>query len=82
MDIAYADGIREMMAVIALPNDGSEAFHRECGFVACGKVERAGKKFGALWDIAFYQRQLKPTTIAGLDDILEKHNDNLKKKRT
>ena len=43
-------------AVIALPNEGSEAFHRRHGFALRGTLTEAGHKFGRYLDVAYYER--------------------------
>jgi len=50
------DGIHQVLAVIALPNDASEALHRACGFSRVGVLPEVGWKFNrwidtALWTI-------------------------------
>lgn len=45
-------------SVIALPNDGSVAFHERFGFVHRGTLTEAGFKFGRYLDVAFYERDL------------------------
>ena len=50
------DGIHQVLAVIALPNDASEALHRACGFSRVGVLPEVGWKFNrwidtALWSI-------------------------------
>ncbi len=45
-------------ALIALPNDGSVAFHRRWGFVHRGTLTEAGYKFGRYLDVAFHERAL------------------------
>ncbi len=45
-------------AVIALPNEGSEAFHRRHGFTLRGTLTEAGHKFGRYLDVAYYERAL------------------------
>ena len=46
-------------SVIALPNDGSVAFHERFGFVHRGTLTQAGYKFGRYLDVAFYERALE-----------------------
>ena len=41
-----ADGVRLVVAVIALPNDGSQGLHRACGFERVGVLHDVGYKFG------------------------------------
>lgn len=49
-----ADGIHTALAVIAQPNDASDALHAACGFERIGLLPEVGHKFGrwvgtALW---------------------------------
>lgn len=51
-----ADGIRTVVAVIAVPNPGSQALHRACGFRHAGTLHDVGHKFGRwinteLWEL-------------------------------
>ena len=45
-------------SVIALPNDGSVAFHERFGFSHRGTLTESGYKFGRYLDVAFYERPL------------------------
>jgi L-amino acid N-acyltransferase YncA len=49
-----ADGVHQVLAVIALPNDASEALHRACGFERVGVLPEVGWKFGRWIDTAFW----------------------------
>jgi phosphinothricin acetyltransferase len=44
------------VAVIALPNDASEALHRAFGFEPVGTLREVGHKFGRYVDTAWWQR--------------------------
>ena len=46
------------VALIALPNDASVAFHERYGFVHRGTLTEVGHKFGRYLDVAFYERAL------------------------
>ena len=48
------------VAVVALPNDASEALHRAMGFQKVGVLREVGHKFGRYVDTAWYQR-MSPT---------------------
>jgi phosphinothricin acetyltransferase len=53
----HAGGMHQVLAVIALPNDASEALHRACGFERVGLLPQVGWKFDrwidtALWGLA------------------------------
>ena len=43
---------------IALPNEGSIALHRRCGFTHVGTFHEVGFKFGRYWDVAWYERDV------------------------
>lgn len=49
-------GVRTEVAVIARPNEASEALHRRLGFRLVGVLTDVGDKFGRLIDTAWYQR--------------------------
>lgn len=51
-----ASGVHTQMAVIALPNDASEALHRRLGFSSVGTLREVGRKFDRWIDTAWYQR--------------------------
>ncbi len=53
-----ADGVHTVVAVVALPNDASEALHRGCGFRHVGTLTEVGHKFGRWVDTAWYERRL------------------------
>ncbi len=49
-----ADGVHQVLAVIALPNDASEALHRACGFARVGLLPEVGWKLGRWIDTALW----------------------------
>jgi L-amino acid N-acyltransferase YncA len=49
-----ADGVHQVLAVIALPNDASEALHRACGFTRVGLLPEVGWKFDRWIDTALW----------------------------
>jgi len=49
-----ADGAHQVLAVIALPNDASEALHRSCGFDRLGVLPEVGWKFDRWIDTAIW----------------------------
>ncbi len=51
-----AAGAHTQVAVVALPNDPSEALHTAMGFVRVGVLREVGHKFGRWVDTAWYQR--------------------------
>ena len=56
--VAHLDaaGVHTQMAVIALPNDASEALHQSLGFERVGVLREVGCKFGRYIDTAWWQR--------------------------
>lgn len=52
---AVAKGFREIIGVIALPNDASEQLHERMGFVLVGRLPKVGHKFGRYIDVSFWQ---------------------------
>jgi len=53
-----AQGYRQAMAGIALPNPASVALHERVGFAPVGVYRAAGWKFGAWHDVGWWQRPL------------------------
>jgi L-amino acid N-acyltransferase YncA len=49
---------REIIGVIALPNESSVRLHSKAGFREAGRLEGVGKKFGNFIDVAFWQRSM------------------------
>ena len=49
-----SDGMHQVLAVIALPNDASEALHRACGFSRVGLLPEVGWKFERWIDTALW----------------------------
>jgi phosphinothricin acetyltransferase len=54
-----ADGVHQVLAVIALPNDASEALHRACGFERVGLLPEVGWKFDRWIDTALWGLTLR-----------------------
>lgn len=48
--------VHTQVAVVALPNDASEALHRAMGFERVGVLREVGYKLGRYVDTAWYQR--------------------------
>ena len=53
-----AQGYRQAMAGIALPNPASVALHERVGFAPVGVYRAAGWKFGTWHDVGWWQRPL------------------------
>lgn len=58
---AAEQGYREVIGVITVPNERSEALHRRLGFERVGVLRRVGRKFGRDADVALWQRRLQGT---------------------
>lgn len=52
------DGVHTVVALVALPNDASEALHRATGFRHVGTMTEVGHKFGRWVDTAWWERRL------------------------
>ncbi|HET8960930.1 GNAT family N-acetyltransferase [Nocardioides sp.] len=50
-----ADGIRTVVAAVALPNPASLALHRACGFEEVGAMREVGRKFDRWIDVLWLQ---------------------------
>ena len=59
--ILTAQGYRQAMAGIALPNPASVQLHESVGFSAAGVYRSAGWKLGSWHDVGWWQRALAPT---------------------
>lgn len=51
-----AAGCHTVLALVARPNDASEALHRSLGFTHVGTMREVGHKLGRWVDTAWYQR--------------------------
>jgi phosphinothricin acetyltransferase len=58
--ILTAQGYRQAMAGIALPNPASVRLHEGAGFTPVGVYRAAGWKLGAWHDVGWWQRALAP----------------------
>lgn len=52
-------GVHTAVALVALPNPGSERLHLGCGFSYVGAMREVGNKFDQWIDVAWYQKMLK-----------------------
>jgi L-amino acid N-acyltransferase YncA len=53
-----AQGCHTLVAVIALPHEGSVALHEALGFQACGRLPQVGFKFGQWLDVGHWTLRL------------------------
>lgn len=51
-------GITTILANISSLNNGSINFHKNNGFIECGRFKKVGKKKGQLFDIVWMQKML------------------------
>lgn len=58
LEAMRADGVRRVVAVVALPNDASRALHLACGFASVGVLHEVGHKFGRWIDTELFERAL------------------------
>ncbi|WP_165355215.1 GNAT family N-acetyltransferase [Nocardioides oleivorans] len=52
------DGVHLVVAAVALPNPGSLALHRACGFEEVGVMREVGRKHDRWIDVVFLQKVL------------------------
>ena len=53
------EDVRTIVAGVSLPNPASMAFHEKLGFQPVGVFHAVGRKFGRLWDVAWFERPLR-----------------------
>ena len=53
-----ADGVRLVVAVVALPNPGSQGLHRACGFERAGVLHEVGRKFDRWIDTELWELRI------------------------
>ncbi|GGO75414.1 GNAT family N-acetyltransferase [Nocardioides deserti] len=58
LDLLRADGIRTVLAVVALPNPASQALHRRSGFEPVGVLREVGRKHDRWIDTELWQCRL------------------------
>ena len=58
LEAMRTDGVRRVVAVVALPNDPSRALHLACGFTSVGVLHEVGHKFGRWIDTELFERAL------------------------
>ena len=59
-----ASGVHTAVALVALPNPGSIALHKACGFEHVGTMREVGYKFDQWIDVEWYQKMLHPPVHA------------------
>jgi phosphinothricin acetyltransferase len=59
---ALADeDVHRAYAGITRPNEASTRLHARFGFEPVGVFREVGRKFGRYWDVAWYEKELRPT---------------------
>jgi L-amino acid N-acyltransferase YncA len=59
LGLMRADGVHLVVAVIALPNPGSQGLHRACGFSRVGVLHDVGFKLGRWIDTELWELRLR-----------------------
>ncbi|MFT3899313.1 MAG: GNAT family N-acetyltransferase [Gordonia sp. (in: high G+C Gram-positive bacteria)] len=72
LDAAADTDVREILALIALPGDGSIALHQRHGFVEAGVLRRVGFKFDRWIDVAILQYSLGRVAPALFNQMVDK----------
>jgi phosphinothricin acetyltransferase len=54
------EDVHRIVAGISQPNPVSVALHQRFGFRQVGMFSRVGRKFDSYWDVAWFERALKP----------------------
>lgn len=60
LDLVREQGVRTAIALVTVPNAGSEALHAAVGFRHAGTLTAVGFKHGAWRDVAYLQLELAP----------------------
>lgn len=61
LDLSRKMGVCHMFSAVTVPNEPSFALHKALGFEQCGWFSRAGRKFGAWRDLAWFELELSDT---------------------
>jgi len=56
-----SEDVQTIVAGVSLPNPRSIALHERFGFRSVGVFHAVGYKFDKYWDVAWFERPLKPT---------------------
>lgn len=76
-----AQGFQSLVAVITIPNDGSERLHKQFGFRRVGELSRVGWKFGRWHDVAYWQLLLRkdadaPASLLSVSEAELQNSEN------
>ena len=58
LDALRREDVHRAYGGIALPNDGSVAFHEKMGFRQMARYDEVGRKFGEYWSVVWYEMGL------------------------
>ncbi len=58
LEVLADEDLHRAFALVAVPNDASEALHRHLGYRLVGTWSEAGRKLGRWWDVRWYERPL------------------------
>lgn len=58
--LAAEPGLHRAVAGVTLPNEASVRLHERFGFARLGVFSEVGYKFDRYWDVAWYERPLRP----------------------
>ena len=58
------EDIRTIVAGVTLPNPASLGLHERFGFRPVGVFHEVGRKFDQFWDVAWFERPLRPSDRA------------------
>jgi len=59
-DAIAGEDVHHVVAGIGLPNPASIKLHERLGFQSVGIFHSVGRKFDRFWDVAWFERPLKP----------------------
>jgi len=59
-DALAIEDVHRIVAGVSQPNPASVALHLRFGFRQVGVFSNVGRKFGQYWDVAWFERALKP----------------------
>lgn len=59
-DAIRSEDLTRIVAGVTLPNPSSVALHTRFGFRRVGVFTQVGRKFGRYWDVAWFERPLRP----------------------
>jgi phosphinothricin acetyltransferase len=59
-DALAVEDVLRIVAGVSQPNPASVALHQRFGFRPVGVFSSVGRKFGKYWDVAWFERALKP----------------------